>query len=252
MNDFKDKVVVVTGGGRGIGAMTARRFCEEGAHCVISSNVLSECEECAAELKKDGFSASVMACDVSKPADVDALIADTEKTYGRIDIFANIAGICTSGMNFLGVTPESWDRVMKINAFGTLYTNQKAIESMMRTGTKGNIVNVTSIAAKTGSGAVGVDYSASKAAIVNVTISAATFAARYGIRVNAVAPGPIQTKMTAVWDPKMCAKLVKTIPLGRKFGEPDDISEAIIFLASDKAKYISGEILDVNGAAWCD
>ena len=141
---------------------------------------------------------------------------------------------------------------MKINAFGTLYTNQKAIESMIRTGTKGNVVNVTSIAAKTGAGAVGVDYSASKAAIVNITVSAATYAARYGIRVNAVAPGPIATKMTDVWDPKMCAKLVKTIPLGRKFGEPDDISEAIIFLASDKAKYISGEILDVNGAAYCD
>ena len=111
---------------------------------------------------------------------------------------------------------------------------------------------MTSIAAKTGAGAVGVDYSASKAAIVNITVSAATYAARYGIRVNAVAPGPIATKMTDVWDPKMCAKLVKTIPLGRKFGEPDDISEAIIFLASDKAKYISGEILDVNGAAYCD
>ena len=127
----------------------------------------------------------------------------------------------------------------------------KAAGTYMLPAHKGRIVNVSSLSALQGK-AKYTAYSASKAAIVNVTISAATFAARYGIRVNAVAPGPIQTKMTAVWDPKMCAKLVKTIPLGRKFGEPDDISEAIIFLASDKAKYISGEILDVNGAAWCD
>lgn len=251
MGEFTGKIVIVTGGSKGIGGAAVRRFCEEGAHCVIVSRHLDDCVKYADELKKDGYSASGLAADVGKTEDVDKMVETVEKEFGHIDILANMAGVCTNTA-FGEVTPDQWERVMKINAFGTFYTNQKVIASMIKTGTAGNIVNVTSIAAKTGAGAVGVDYSASKSAIINVTISAATYAARYGIRVNAVAPGPIATEMTDVWDQDMCKKLVKTIPLGRKFGEPDDISEAIIFLASPKAKYISGEILDINGAAYSD
>lgn len=251
VNKFLDKVVLITGGNQGIGSIAAKKFCKEGAHCFIASQFLDKCEAYAAQLSADGYMATGAYVDVTDSESVKKLVIEIENRFGHIDILINMAGICTT-TKFNEVTPEQWNKVMNVNAFGTFYITQQVIESMKRTDTKGVIVNAASIAAKTGAGAVGVDYSASKASIVNITISAATYGARYGIRVNAVAPGPIATDMTSVWDTGMCEKLVKTIPLGRTFGKAEDVAEAIVFLASPKAKYISGEILDINGAAYCD
>lgn len=249
---MKDKIVLIIGGGTGIGKKTAFLCAQNGAKTVILGGLYSEeVQEVAEKIDQLGCSAMAMQVDVTKPESVDHCLKTIKDQYGCIDILINTAGVCLN-TPFNKISPQEWDWVLRTNTFGTFYSNQKVIELMVENGIKGSIVNVSSIAAKTGAGAVGAHYAASKAAIINLTISAATYAARYGIRVNAVAPGPIVTDMTAEWDKTMCAKLLKTIPLGRTFGKVEDVAEAIVFLAGSKAKYISGEILDVNGGAYMD
>ena len=248
---MKGKTALIIGGGTGIGRETALLLAKNGAQAVIvAGRRLEKLQEVADEIGALGVEAMTVQTDVTKPESVDGCLSAVADRYGCMVVLVNSGGICLN-TPFNHITPVEWDRVMQTNLWGTFYFTQKAIDLMVARGVKGSIVNVTSIAAKMGAGAVGAHYAASKAGISNVTISAARYAARFGIRVNAVAPGPIGTDMTADWDKDMSAKLVKTIPF-RSFGRTEDVAEMIAFLASAKAGYITGEIIDINGGAFMD
>ena len=248
---MKDKVVFVIGGGTGIGRETAMLCAKNGAKAVIiGGRRIDKLQAAAKELSQSGCQVLTVAVDVSQSDSVDSCIALIKERFGCIDVMINSGGVCFN-TPFNKISVDEWNTVIQTNLFGVFYCMQQAMGLMVEQGVKGSIVNVSSMAAKLGGGVVGAHYAASKAGVTNLTLSAATFGARYGIRVNAVTPGLIATDMTDVWDKDLSSKLVKTVPL-RAFGQAEDVAEAIMFLASSKAKYITGEVLDINGGAYMD
>lgn len=252
---LKDKVAVVTGGAQGIGAAIVRAYAAEGAHVVVADVASDKAEALAASL---GGKAFAQALDVRDQASIDAAVAAAVDRLGRIDILVNNAAVFDMAP-ILEITPESFDRQFAINVRGLLFTLQAVAAQMVRQGGGGRIVNMASQAGRRGEALVGV-YCATKAAVISLTQSAGLDLIRYGINVNGIAPGVVDTPM---WD-EVDALFAKYegLPLGEKkrrvseavpagrMGRPEDYGGAAVFLASDEAAYVVAQTLNVDGGNW--
>lgn len=250
--NLKEKVVIVTGGGRGIGESICLAFAREGSHIVLSDVDFENAKSVADKIRALGSKAIPLKCDASKPDEAMKLIEKAVKELGAVDVLVNNAGISPKkegggpAMTWeIGL--EEWNHVMAVNLTGTLVCSQEALKFML-TRNKGAIVNIASISGKAPYEpmATGAHYDASKAAIINLTQRIASEVAEHGIRANAVAPGRIATPMAKLAHPKWNQAMLERTLMGR-FGTPEEIANAVVFLASDAASFITGETLNVNG-----
>jgi 3-oxoacyl-[acyl-carrier protein] reductase len=246
---LKDRVAIVTGGARGIGKAIALAFIREGAKLVLVDVDKEILEAAKNEIKKNKEEVIAIPCDITQRVEVKAMVDQVRTTFGRIDILVNNAGIIRRG-TIETVTEEDWDRVIEVNLKGT-FNCCKAVVETMKSQRYGKIVNISSIAGKTGDITSAPGYGPSKAGMDALTKTLARQLAPYGINVNGVAPHAIETEMSAQWSDERRKEIIASIPLGR-LGKPDDVANAALFLASDDASFITGEILDVNGGALMD
>jgi len=244
------RVALVTGAGRGIGKAIALAFAGQKAHVVINDICpKDELKKVADEISALGVQSLAIQADVSQFEQVKEMIDQVEKTYQRLDIMVNNAGIIRRG-TIETVTEEDWDQVIRVNLKGT-FNCCKAVFPIMKRQGIGKIINVSSIAGKMGDIASAPGYGPSKAAIDSLTKTLARQLAQYGINVNAVAPHAIETEMSAQWSEEKRQSIIEAIPL-KRLGTPEDVAHAVLFLASDKANFITGEILDINGGFLMD
>jgi 3-oxoacyl-[acyl-carrier protein] reductase len=241
--DFKGKVAVVTGGARGIGKAICRRLSAAGAQIALLDVNLEGAQATAQELSAAGAQARAYACDVSDAAGVEAVVEQILKDFGRIDVLVNNAGI-TRDQLLIRLADDAWKKVLDVNLSGTFYMTRAVARPMLRA-RSGAIVNVASVVGLVGN-AGQANYSASKAGVTGLTKTAARELGGRGIRVNAVAPGFIDTEMTAALSAEQKKKLTEGLPLGR-LGTPEDVAAAVCFLASDDAAYVTGQVLNVCG-----
>ena len=243
---LQGRVVIVTGAANGIGEACARRFAAESAHVILSDVNSERGAAVAAELRSAGHSAGFMACDVSRKADVDALVDHVLQAFGRIDVLVNNAGIFRAA-DFLDVTEEDFDAVINVNIKGSFLMGQAAARAMKSTG-GGSIVNMSSVNAVLAIPNIA-SYNVSKGGINQLTRVMALALADKGIRVNAVAPGTIATELAAkavLTSEEARARIMSRTPL-RRLGEPSEIADTVAYLASDAASYITGEIVVADG-----
>lgn len=241
---FEGKVALVTGAGKGIGKEIALELARGGAKCVINyASSAAGAEIVAEEIRAMGSEAMTYKCDVSDADAVQKMIADVMEQYGRIDILVNNAGITKDGL-MLKMTEADFMAVLDINLKGA-FNCMKAVTKPMMKQRYGRIINITSIVGIIGN-AGQVNYAASKAGLIGMTKSAARELASRNITVNAVAPGFIETDMTDVLPDSVKEQLLAQIPM-KKLGQTGDIANAVCFLADEKASYITGQVLQVNG-----
>jgi len=247
---LKDRVAIVTGGARGIGKAIVQTFVREGAKvALVDIEEIKKLEALKRETEKMGGEVITISCDITKSSDVNEMVGKVQKAFGRVDILVNNAGIIRRG-TIETVTEEDWDRVIEVNLKGT-FNCSKAVVEIMKQQRYGKIVNVSSIAGKMGDITSAPGYGSSKAGMDALAKTLARQLAPYGINVNAVSPHAIETEMSAEWSAERRKGIIASIPLGR-LGKPEDVAEAVLFLASDEASFITGEILDVNGGALMD
>lgn len=233
---------VVTGGAQGIGLATAKVLWSHGANVVVGDIH----EEQPDELKQFSERFIYAACDVTGIASVESLFDRAVSKFGKVDIMVNNAGI-TRDATMAKMTEEQFDQVINVNLKG-VWVGTKVAASYMKESGGGRIVNMSSISGKTGFFGQ-TNYSAAKAGVVGLTKAAAKEVARYGIRVNAVQPGLIQTPMTEVLSDEIIQEKVREIPLGRP-GTADEVANAVLFFASDLSSYVTGTVLEVTGGRY--
>ncbi len=240
------KIAVVTGGAQGIGQAIATSLAEEGADVVVVDLNANRCEDTVAHIKKIGRKALAVSVNVGDWDQVKRLVDHVQQEWERIDIFVNNAGITRDGL-LLRMKEEDWQSVLQVNLTGTFYCT-KAVVPLMSRQRNGRIVNIASIV-----GAIGnigqANYAASKAAVIGLTKTVAREYASRNITVNAVAPGFIDTAMTQDLSADTKETLLSQIPL-KRLGQASDIADAVSFLCSDKAGYITGHVLHVNGGMY--
>jgi len=249
MFDLTDKVAIVTGARRGIGRGIALALAEAGADVTVSDISLEECQKVVEEIEAMDRKGLAVKCDVTQKAEVEEMVAQTVKEFGRVDILVNNAGILGGFKPFLELTEEEWDRVLEINLKGQFLCSQAAAKEMVKN-KWGRIINIASIA----SGQTGIGYPliahycASKGGITALTEALALELSPQGINVNAIGPGVIETDMTKgmLADEKTQQGILMRVPKGR-VGRSEDIGAAAVFLASDEADYITGATLFVDG-----
>lgn len=241
---LKDKKAVITGGVRGIGKAIAKCFCENGADVILCyrSND-EEAEKTAGELKQYGTQVHLLKGDVADPETAVKAAAMAKELFGRVDILVNNAGM-TNDKLMVRMSAEDFTKVINANLNGAFYMMKECAGLMIKK-RSGAIINMASVSGLKGNPAQ-VNYSASKAGIVGMSLSAAKELGRRGIRVNAIAPGFIETDMTAVLTDEQKQQAAKNIALGRT-GKPEDVANAALFLASDLGSYITGQVLSVDG-----
>lgn len=256
--EFKDKVAIVTGAARGIGATTAWAFAKRGATSVIVDINGEGAKKVAADIQTKGFNAVAYSADVSDNKSVDDLVEDVFKKFGRVDILVNNAYISGGYAIVTETSQETWDKVIAVNLTGA-FLFAKAVAKIMIPQKSGKIINISSGAGTSGSLSSGVQYPASKAGIIGLTLGLAGDLAPFGINVNCITPGLIRT-----WEPEEMAKqatgwtlekvesyISVEVPL-KRVGEPEDIAETVVFLASEGASYIVGEVINVDGGGVLD
>ena len=240
---FKNKVVMVTGSTRGIGKEIAVRFAKEGATSIILARNEPQARQVADEIQKGGLKADSFACDVTNLANVQEIVNKILDKHKSIDILVNNAGITKDNL-LLRMSESDWDEVISINLKG-VFNCTKVVTKVMLKAQKGKVVNLASIIGIRGN-AGQANYSASKAGIIGFTKSVALEFASRGINVNAIAPGYIETDMTAQMQDNARQKILKSIPL-KKLGQAADVAGACLFLASEAANYITGQTIVIDG-----
>ncbi len=241
--ELKDRVALITGGAQGIGKIVGEELARQGAHVILGDVNLEGAEKSANEIKSSGGSASAVALNVTDADAVQKCFDYVSKEFKLVDILVNNAGITRDGL-LMRMKEADWDLVLSINLKGSFLCSQQAVKQMMKQ-KSGSIVNVASIVGLMGN-AGQANYSASKAGLIGLTKTTAREVASRGIRVNAIAPGFIDTAMTQVLDEKVRERLIEQIPLAR-LGLPEDIANCISFLVSDRASYITGQVISING-----
>ena len=236
------QVALVTGAARGIGREIAYQLARNGAKVVLS-DIMPEVHDTMAHFKTEGFEVSAVTGDVSKMEEAKAAVEYVLKEFGRLDILVNNAGITRDNL-LLRMPEEDWDKVIAINLKGTFNLTKSSVKTMIKQ-RSGKIVNIASVIGQIGNSGQA-NYSASKAGVIAFTKSIAKELGSRGIRVNAVAPGFIQSKMTEVLPEEARKNLLGQIPLGR-LGLPENVAKAVLFLVSDDADYITGQVLNVDG-----
>ncbi|MGB6369647.1 MAG: 3-oxoacyl-ACP reductase family protein [Atribacterota bacterium] len=244
-----NKVAIVTGAGRGIGKAIAIALAREGANIITIDVDIQTAEEVAKEIKSLDRQALAIRVDVSDSKEVNRMVQLVLKKFKRVDILVNNAAIIKRG-SIEDLKEDDWDRVIDVNLKGA-FNCMKAVVGIMKKQRYGKIVNISSIAGKIGDLASAPCYGASKAGMTCLAKSLARELASYNINVNVVAPHAIKTDMSKEWSEEKRKSIIADIPLGR-LGEPEDVAEAVAFLVSDKAKFITGEVLDVNGGCLMD
>jgi 3-oxoacyl-[acyl-carrier protein] reductase len=247
--NLKDKVSIVTGAGQGLGRAIALALAQKGSDVVICDINSESIQKVAEEINAIGRKTLPLKVDVSKAPEVKAMVERTLEEFGRIDILVNNAGICQV-ISIENMTEKDWDKVMAVN-LKSVFLCSKAVMGIMKRQRNGRIVNLGSIAGKVGGIMTGANYSVSKAGVMCFTKALARELAPYGVTVNAIAPGVIETEMTRNISQGDFSQFLKTIPLGM-IGSPEDVANAVLFLVSNEAHYITGEILDVNGGMLMD
>lgn len=243
---LEGKTAIVTGAARGIGREIARALAKEGAFVIVNYNGSREkAEETVEEIRKDGGKAEVYQCDVSDFQASEEMVKNILSTHARVDILVNNAGITRDGL-IMKMSGGDFERVIDINLKGCFHMIRHLSRQFLKQ-RSGKIINISSISGILGN-AGQANYAASKAGIIGLTKSVARELAGRGINVNAIAPGFIETEMTDVLSDAVKEAAVKQIPMGH-FGKPEDVAELAVFLASDRAKYITGQVISVDGGA---
>jgi NAD(P)-dependent dehydrogenase (short-subunit alcohol dehydrogenase family) len=242
------KVAVITGAGSGIGRVAASLFAAEGAKVVAADVKGGDAESAAAEIAASGGTATAVTVDVSDESQVAAMIDRAVDAYGGLDILFNNAGIFPADDGgLLDTPPETWHQVMEVNLKGVWLGCRAAVPAMLASG-GGSIVNVASFVALVGAATAQMAYTTSKGGVLAMTRELAVEYARQGIRANSICPGPIETPLLAelLADPERRQRRLVHIPIGR-FGRPEEIARAALFLASDDASFVTGSALVVDG-----
>jgi NAD(P)-dependent dehydrogenase (short-subunit alcohol dehydrogenase family) len=242
------KVAVITGAGSGIGRVAASLFASEGARVVVADVNADHAAAAVEEITSTGGSATAVTVDVSDESQVSAMVAAAVTTYGGLHVLFNNAGIFPDDDGgVLDTPPETWKRVMEVNLMGVWLGCRAAVPAMLDSG-GGSIVNVASFVALMGAATAQIAYTASKGGVLSMTRELAVEYARRGIRANSICPGPIETPLLAelLSDPERRQRRLVHIPIGR-FGRPEEIAQAALFLASDDASFVTGSSLVVDG-----
>lgn len=247
---MKNKTALITGAARGIGKAIALFFAEEGANVILNDIDEEAGQQASQEIQsKTGAKVSFIKANVAREKEVKDMISVIEKEFTNLHILVNNAGIL-SQEGIEETSLDSWREVLEINLTGAFICTKFAIPLMKKQG-YGRIINISSLAAECGGLNVGVAYASSKAGILGFTKSIAKNLAPFNITVNAVAPSLIETCMSQVFTPQQRQQTINQTPLGR-LGKPEDVAFAVSFLASEKAAFITGEIVDVNGGLFID
>lgn len=243
MTRLQNRVAIVTGSARGIGKVIVDRLAAEGAIIIISDISVEAGEDAVNQLDSNGVNAIFIPCDVSNAEDANNLVAKTMEKFGKVDILVNNAGIRRDTL-LVRMKDDDWDVVLNINLKGAFNCCRAVAKTMMKQ-KEGKIINISSVVGLMGN-AGQVNYSASKAGLFGLTKSVAKELGLRNITVNAIAPGYIDTEMTRELSDKVKEEYLQHIPL-RDFGQPEDVANLVLFLASDEARYITGEIIRVDG-----
>ena len=246
---LKDRVSIVTGAARGIGKAIALEFAREGAQVAVFDLIADQATKVTEQIRAMGRKSIAVGMDISKSAEVNGAIQKVLKEFGRIDILVNNAGICQEAP-IEAITEEDWDRVFAVNMKG-VFLCSKAVMGTMKRQKSGKIINFGSIAGKVGGIIAGAHYSATKAGVMCFTKSLARELAPFGVNVNAIAPGVIETAMTQMLTKGDWEQFQRIIPLGR-IGTVEEAAKVALFLACDDSSYITGEIIDLNGGQLMD
>jgi gluconate 5-dehydrogenase len=244
------RTAIVTGGGRGLGRYMAEGLADAGARVVLCSRKKEACEEVKDEIVGRGGQAMALACDISDPESVEALVQAAEAEFGGVDILVNNSG-ATWGAPPEDMPLESFDKVVNVNLRGTFIMAQTVGKRMIQRGAGGRIINISSVAGLSGGKPPymqTVGYNSTKGAVISMTRDLATSWAQYGINVNAIAPGWFPTKMSGGLIERFEEEMLGDIPLHR-FGSPEELKGVAVFLASDAAAYMTGQTVSVDGGA---
>ena len=240
------RIALVTGASRGIGRACAVTLAQAGFRLAIAARSLDKLEELATELRGQGAEVFVVELDLASPESIKAAFAKVAQEFGPISVLVNNAGITKDGLA-MRMKKDDWDSVINTNLTGAFLCSQQVLNGMMKE-RWGRIINISSVVGETGN-AGQTNYVASKAGLIGLTKALAKEIASRNITVNAVAPGFIETDMTAVLSEELKGKLLEQIPM-KRLGQAADIAEAVRFLASEHAGYITGHVLDVNGGMY--
>jgi NAD(P)-dependent dehydrogenase (short-subunit alcohol dehydrogenase family) len=249
---LRDRVAVITGGARGIGRAMALGFVREGARVVIADLRTEESRETVDAIEAVDGQGFAMAVDVSRTPDLDRMVAAAVERFGGIDILCNNAGVPDGAGDIFAYTEADWDRVLSVNLKSAFFASQKVARLMVDRGRGGAILNTASTSAFIASTRPAIPYDVSKAGLRQMTVSLAAHLAGYGIRVNAIAPGTIDTEFAAggvdpaVRRARLEKRAQEQIPM-KRLGRPEDLVGAAVFLCSDEAAYVTGHTLVVDG-----